>query len=188
MKRIISAAMAAGLFAGAFSLPATLRAEGAPEGGEQARGEKGGKEAFASRMREKLGISEEQEDKLKAARRVKRDASAAAFAELAAATRTLQDQLEDKASEADLAATLDKIAAARKTMRAAEEAFEASLSSILTPTQRAKMAVAMKEHGGDMRGRGRTGGGMRGGKHVEEGGDERPDVEHHDGPEHGGDD
>ena len=164
MKRILSMA-ATGLLAGALLLPAMLRAEDKPEDGRQAHGEKGGKEAFAARMREKIGLSEEQEAKLKAARRAKRDASAAASAELATATRGLQDQLEDKASEKELAATLDKIAASRRMMREAEEKFEASLVSLLTPLQRAKMLVAMKEHGGGMRGRGMPGGDRRGGEH-----------------------
>lgn len=166
MKRIMTMAAAAGLLAGALLLPAALRAEGKPE----AHGDKGGKEAFGERMREKLGITEEQEAKLKAARRAKRDAAAAGLAELGAATRKLQDQLEDKASEKDLSATLDKLSAARKTMRAEEEKFEATLSSILSPTQRAKLIVAMK---GRMRGHGMPGGAMHGGKHGEKGGDKK---------------
>jgi len=151
MKRIISTLTAAGLLAGALLLPAALRAEGKME-----------------HMREKLGISEEQEAKLKAARRAKRDADAGAHAELGAATRKLSDQLEDKAAEKDLSATLDKIAAARKTMRVEDERFEAALTSILTPTQRAKMVVAMKGHGG-------MHGAMRGGKGPGKMGGGKPD-------------
>lgn len=151
MKRIISMLTAAGLLAGALLLPAGLRAEG-KEGGE-----KGGKEAFMERMREKFGISEEQEAKLKAARRARRDGDAAAQEQIGAAMRKLQDQLEDKAPEGDISATLDRIVAARKTMRSEEDKFEASLTSILTPTQRAKMLLAMKAHGG-------MPGGMHGGK------------------------
>lgn len=169
MKRIISTVTAAGLLAGGLLLPVTLRAEDEPENKREAHGEKGNREGFAEHMREKFGISEEQEAKLKAARRVKRDKAAAVIAELAAATRKLQDQLEDKAPETDLSTTLDRIASARRTMRAEEDKFEAALTSILTPTQRAKMAVAMKEHGR----------GMRGGKPGKKGGDDR-----HDGPEH----
>lgn len=157
MKRIISTVTAAGLLAGALMLPPMLRAEGKPEGG--------GKEAFMDRMREKFGISEEQEAKLKAAKRARRDADAAVHADMGAAMRKLSDQLEDKASEKDLSATLDKIVAGRKAMRAEEDKFEAALTAILTPTQRAKMLVAMKGHMG-----GKPGGKMGG------------------GPGHGGDD
>jgi len=147
MKRLISMATATGLLAGALLLPAMIRAE-----------EHGGGEAKLERMREKLGISEEQAAKLKAARRAKRDASEASRTEMKAAMRKLSDQLEDKASDKDIAATLDKIASARKAQRAEMEKFEAGISAILTPTQRAKMLVAMKKHGG-MRGGKR--GGMR---------------------------
>ncbi len=157
MKRIISMATAAGLLAGALLLPAALRAEDGPKG-------KPGAEAFKERMREKFGISEEQEAKLKTAKRARRDADAAIHADLQASMRKLQDQLEDKASEKELSATLDKLVAGRNALRDAEDKFEAALTSILTPTQRAKMAVAMrgrmgKMHGGKMRGGKKMGGG-----------------------------
>lgn len=150
-------ATAAGLLAGALLVPAMLRAEGGPNGKPGAYEEKDGKEGFRERMREKFDISEEQEAKLKTARRAKRDGAAAAHAEMGEAMRKLQDQLEDKALEKDLSATLDKLIAARKRNRAEEDKFEAALTSILTPTQRAKMAVAMKgrmgkKHGGKMGG------------------------------------
>ena len=163
MKRIISTVTAAAMLAGALALPAILRAEGKPEGQEGKKGE------FAERMREKLGISEEQEAKLKTAKRARRDGTEAAMSDVKAAVRKLHDQLEDKASEKDLSATLDKLVAARKAMRAEEDKFEATLSAALTPTQRAKMVVAMAGH---MRGKG----GPKGGRGH--GGPEQ------DGPEH----
>lgn len=154
--KIISALTAAALLAGALLHPAALRAE------DKAEGEKGGKEAFMERMREKFGISEEQEAKLKAARRARRDADAAVHHEIQAAMSKLSDQLEDKAPEKDLSATLDKIVAARKSLRAEEDKFESALTSILTPTQRAKMLLAMKGHGMH-----KMGGGMPGKPHKD---------------------
>ncbi len=185
MKRIISTATAAALLAGALLLPAALRAEDKPEGKPEKHEGKEGHEDFRARMKEKFGISEDQEAKLKAARRAKRDASEAAMSELGAATRKLQDQLEDKASEKDLSATLDKIAAVRKTMRADEDKFEASLSSILTPTQRAKMVVMMKSH---MHGHGGGMGRPMGGKHEGPHGKKGEDGQRGDAPEHDDDD
>jgi Spy/CpxP family protein refolding chaperone len=173
MKRIISTAAAAGLLAGALMAPALLRAED-KAGDKPEAHEKGGHEGMAERMREKLGISEEQEAKLKTARRARRDKSAVALAELGAATRKLQDQLEDKASEKDLSGTLDRVAAARQALRAEEDRFEATMSSILTPTQRAKMILAMQAH---MHGRGP--GGMRGGKHEEKRYEKEEEIEVH---------
>lgn len=157
MKRIMSMALA-----GALLLPAGLRAQGGPEGRPGPRGEQGGKEAFKERMKEKFGISDEQEAKLKAAKRARRDADAATHAEIGAAMRKLSDQLEDKAPEKDLSATLDKIVAGRKALRAEEDKFEAALTSILTPTQRARMLVAMKGRMGGKHG-GKMGGGPRDG-------------------------
>jgi Spy/CpxP family protein refolding chaperone len=185
MKRIISMATAAGLLAGALLLPATLRADDKPAASAE-KGGKGGKEGFAEHMREKFGISEDQEAKLNTERRAKRDASEAAITDLKASVRKLQDQLEDKAAEKDLTATLDKISASHKALRASEDAFEASLSSILTPTQRAKMAVAMAAHMGAMHGRpGMHGGGWKkGGDHK----DGEKGEDHHDGPGHDDDD
>ena len=153
MKRIISTVTAAGLLAGALMLPAMLRAEGKPEG-----------------MKAKFGLSEDQSARLKAAHRARRDAAAASRAELGALTSKLHDQLEDKAAEKDLSATLDKIVAARKSMRAEGEKFEASMTSILTVTQRAQMLVAMKGHGRGMRGGKR--GGMHGDRDEEKGDDD----------------
>lgn len=166
MKRIISMATAAGLLAGALLLPAAVRAEDGPKGKAAY-----GKEGFKERMREKFDISEEQEAKLKAARRARRDADAAIHADMQAAMRKLSDQIEDKAPEKDLSATLDKIVAARKSMRAEEDKFEAALTSILTPTQRAQMLVAMKGRMGK-----KHGGKPRGGRKMG------------DGPKHGDDD
>lgn len=140
MKKLISTVTAAGLLAGALLLPAMIRAEDHDGGGRQ--------ESRLERLREKLGISDEQAAKLKAARRATRDATGMARTELKAAMRKLKDQLEDKASEKELAATLERIAAARKAQRAEAEKFEAGLGAILTPIQRAKMLVAMKRHGG----------------------------------------
>lgn len=145
-------ATAVGLLAGALLLPAVLRAEDGSKGKPGAYEKKGGKEGFKERVREKFGISEEQAAKLKAARRAKRDGIAAAHADSAAAMRKLKDQLEDKASDKELSATLGKLAEARKKMRAEKDKFEAALSSILTPTQRAKMAMKMKGRMGKMHG------------------------------------
>jgi Spy/CpxP family protein refolding chaperone len=168
MKRIISTATAAGLLAGALMVPAILRAE-------DKAAEKGGKHGFAERIREKLGITEEQGAKLKAARRARRDASEAIKSDLKAGVRKLHDQLEDKAPEKDIAATLEKLSASRKALRAEEDKFEAATASILTPTQRAKMVVGMAHGMRGGRGRGPGKGWGKGGK----GGD----AEEHDGPD-----
>lgn len=96
-------------------------------------------ESRAERVKEALGLSDEQQDKLKSLRRAHRDASSELRGKLKAAMRRLGDQLEDKATEKELAATLDSIASSRKALGQQREKFEKELSAVLTPTQRAKL-------------------------------------------------
>ena len=174
MKRLISTMTAAGLLAGALLLPAMIRAEDKKEDKAEAHE----KEGRAAHWREKLGISEEQEGKLKGIKRAHREAEEGARAEMAATMRKLEDQLEDKASDKDLTVTLDKLQAQHKSISAEREKFMGAMAQVLTPTQRAKMAVAMGKHmHGGMMGHGR--GGKPG--HEKKGG---PAGEKEDGPEH----
>lgn len=165
MKRLISMTGAAALLAGALLLPAALRAEDKDkkDAKPEAHEEGGRRGAW---LKEKLGITDEQEGKLKTIKRAHREAEEAARSELGAIMRKLSDQLEDKASEKDLSASLDKLKAAHKAMGAEREKFMDSMAQVLTPTQRAKMAVGMMRHmrggpGGRGMGHGR-GGKMRG--------------------------
>lgn len=154
MKRLITTMTAAALLGGALFLPAILRAEGKKE--KPAPEEREGR--MAAKIKEKLGLSDEQAEKLKALRRAHRDAAESLRSELKASVRRLGDQLEDDASEKELSATLDKIKAGRKALREARDKFEADSSALLTPTQRAKLVVAMgrmMKHGGRGHGGGR---------------------------------
>lgn len=156
MKRLISMTTAAGLLAGALILPAVLRAE--EKKGEKPEAREHGDRA--AKMREKLGVSEEQEAKLKTLRRSHREAEEDGRAEMKKIIRKLENQLEDKASEKDLSATLDALKAQHKKLAAEREQFMEAMAQVLTPIQRAKMAVAMSRHmGGGMRGHGKMGGG-----------------------------
>ncbi|NNN06992.1 MAG: hypothetical protein HKL90_13935 [Elusimicrobia bacterium] len=73
----------------------------------------------------------------------------------------LRQQLDAKASDDDVKATLAQLREARRQMRAQEDKFIDSASSFLTPTQQAKMLLgAMKMHGRRHgRGPGRVGSG-----------------------------
>ncbi len=178
MKRLISMTTAAGLLAGALLLPAMLRAEDKKDGKAQAH-----EEGDRAGWREKLGITEEQEGKLKTLRRSHREAEEGAHSELKATMRKLEDQLEDKAPESDLTATLDKLRAQHKKMAEEHEKFMDAMAQVLTPTQRAKMAVAMgrKMHGGPGGGPGGWHG--RGGKpHGDK--DEKEEKKEAPGPDH----
>lgn len=173
MKRMISTVGAAALLAGALLAPALLRAEDKADKPAQEEKHRGGMRAM---FKEKLGLSDEQEAKLKGLRRAHREASESAKSELKAAMRRLGDQLEDKASEKELSATLDKIKSGRRALRDAQDKFEADSAAVLTPTQRAKMVVAMghRMKGGRGHGFGRGGRGHGGwGEHERGGGEGR---------------
>jgi Spy/CpxP family protein refolding chaperone len=72
--------------------------------------------------------------------------------------KTLSEQVEKKADDAALKATLADLRSSRKAMAEATDRFHDSLASFLTPTQQAKLALGMAER---MRGaRGGRGPGM----------------------------
>lgn len=123
MKRIMTAVTVLGLLSGAL-IPLAARAE------------KDGREG-------RPGLSEEQKDKLKAAKRAHREAAAELRAKLGKTMRLLGDQVQDGADDKAIAATLDELAKTRKAMLAQREKFEAEAARILTPTQRAKKMLAM---------------------------------------------
>lgn len=154
MKRLISMTTAAGLLTGALLLPAISRAEDKKD----AKAETHEGDGRAGQGREKPGLTEEQEGKLKTLRRAHREAREAGRAELKSTMRKLEDQLEDKAPEKELTATLDKLRGLRKTMAEEQEKFMDAMAKLLTPTQRAEMAVAKARQT-----RGHNRGGMHGG-------------------------
>jgi len=123
-----------------------------------------------------LEWTEGQQDKLKKARRANREAIAKIRGERQAAMRALRDQIEDRAPESALSATLERLAKARRELRAQQDKFEAELASILTPTQRAWFEtrrgrrVAMMGMMGEM---GRGGPGRGGARHSA--GEDGPD-------------
>ncbi|MDE2491343.1 MAG: periplasmic heavy metal sensor [Elusimicrobia bacterium] len=162
MKRIIVAALAAALLAG----PLTVRAQDGSGGGMRGRME--------SRLKARLGLSDEQVSKLEAAAKAHRAEMKPLRDKARAALRKLRERVRAKASDGEVAAALSALTAARRDEAAAEEKYQESLT-FLTPTQRAKLllgAMAMRERMSrrrEMRGmmrqrmRGRRGGGFGGG-------------------------
>jgi Spy/CpxP family protein refolding chaperone len=136
---------------------ATLHAE--PR--EKQDGSRWSHEGRGGKMKEALGLSEEQKGKLKALRRAHRDAAEEIRVKLKAGMRRLSDQLEDQAGDKELAATLDSIASSRSALAREREKFEKELGALLTPTQRAKMLAGRMKlaqmhgrrfgHGGGLR-------------------------------------
>jgi Spy/CpxP family protein refolding chaperone len=160
------------------------RGPGGPEGPEDHDGpgmmegpEHGGPGMMEpGRMKEKLGLTDEQVKKLKALKEGRGDMKTVRR-ELRDKMAKLGDMVEDKASEAQLAAALKEIDALQAKMKASMEKQKAEFEAILTATQRAKM---MTMHG---RGHGMGMGmgmheGMEHRGHEPEGDDDKDEHEH----------
>jgi len=129
-RRVIAVAILALALAPAMQ---TLRAE------EHEQGKK-------HEWKEKLGLSDDQVKKLE-------DLRASEKAEMKplrdkghALVEKLEGQIKSKASDADIKATLDELAANHNSMEQIEDKSKESRSSILTPTQQAKMLVSRMKH------------------------------------------
>lgn len=139
MKKIICAVIAAGLFAaGPFAVRARAEDGGHDEGG---RAERAG---HMEKMKERLGLTDDQAAKLKAAWKAEKDASEELREKSKQASHKLEEEVRDLASEKEIQATLDQLDANRKAMMAERQKLEASFAAILRPSQRAKMRLMME--------------------------------------------
>ena len=100
----------------------------------------------------KLGLSEKDAKKLDDAFQSERLTMRPLHRELRDALQKLSDQVEDKAADADIQATLDRVQKARQALQTEMISFRSKLAGILTPTQRAKMMLWHMRH--HMMGRG----------------------------------
>jgi Spy/CpxP family protein refolding chaperone len=73
------------------------------------------------------------------------DAMKSLFEKKKAAMDKLRGQIEAKASDSDVQATLDSIKGIRSEMKAEQEKFQSAMAGILSPTQQAKMILAMDQ-------------------------------------------
>lgn len=88
-----------------------------------------------------LGLSEDQKTKLKKLEEDKDAAMTPLHRKMRDLTIKLGDQIEDKASESEIKATLEELHSSRKAMKEQMEKFDHEKDAILTPTQRAKMML-----------------------------------------------
>ncbi|MFA6093137.1 MAG: periplasmic heavy metal sensor [Elusimicrobiota bacterium] len=157
MRSMLLAVFAAAL-AGAAFVPAVRAQEKKGPGPEQA-----GRMRDPGKHWEKMGLSKEQSEKLKAAHKAQQEAVKPLQRELRDAMQKLGDQVEDKADEKALQASLDNIDRIQKALEAQHEKFQAELASFLPASARAKMMLHM--HKGMMMGGMKGGPGMRGKGH-----------------------
>lgn len=122
---------------------AGLRAEDA--GDDHPRKDDRGKAEWQAkafgRMKDKLGLSDDQAAKLKDAFEAHKKAVKPLRRDLKVSLEKLRWQVDAKADAKDLAATLDQIKSSRAALREAHEKLASRLSGILTPEQRARMAL-----------------------------------------------
>jgi len=112
-------------------------------------------------FKEKYALTDDQSAKLKALFKSRREEAKPLREKMRVEIDTLRLDVDSNASEGQLKAALDKLAADKKTMQASNESFKEKLRAILTPKQQAQMLLAM---GGRRQGRwGRGVMGNRGG-------------------------
>jgi Spy/CpxP family protein refolding chaperone len=128
-----------------------------------------------------LDLSKDQKSKLHDLMEQERNAIKPLFRKLRDLRIKLHDQIEDKAGDSDIKATLGEMKENHKALREQMEKFKSQKDTIMTPTQQAKMELwhHMKGHGHEgMREDGRDG---KGWGHVRHGdGDGRDGHEHSD--------
>jgi len=137
MKRLVLAALAAALLTGTGAIVARAHDDDGPES------EHAGPPMMGEKMKEKLGLTDDQAAKLKDAMKAHGEAMKPLHEKMHGLLKKLHEQVEEKASDADLKATLDELKAQRKTVMAEEETFHGTLAGFLTPTQQAKMVLGM---------------------------------------------
>jgi Spy/CpxP family protein refolding chaperone len=146
MKRFICAAFAAALLIpgpGAINARAHDGAEEGEAGERAAPPPHGMPGKMDARMKEHLGLTDEQSAKLKDAMKANGEAMKPLFRQVRDAMTKLDDKVKDKAPDADIQAALDAVKAAHKAIAAHQEKFHETLASFLTPTQQAKMLLDM---------------------------------------------
>jgi Spy/CpxP family protein refolding chaperone len=147
MNRSKSALGIAMITAAAFGLrPSSLAAEGentqptgmSPTAGAEAEGAAphGG-----GRMMEALGLSPQQASQFKAERKQHREAMMALRDKLKDALGKLETEVDSKASDSDISATLDALGAARKDLEAEQARFMTAVKAFLSPMQQAQVLL-----------------------------------------------
>jgi Spy/CpxP family protein refolding chaperone len=97
-----------------------------------------------------LGLSKDQQQKMKDAFKAERETMKPLRRELRDALLKLKDMVEDKASDTDLQAAMDRVAKAKTALHTEKEQFRAKMDGILTASQRAKKLLFRMHHRGDI--------------------------------------
>lgn len=110
------------------------------------------------RMGAWLNLTPEQADKIQALRQQHRKATRDLRDRRQDAMRALRHLVEDKGTDAQIAAKLADLKAAHEALHAAQQKQRDEIAKLLTPTQQAKFLIGMQRRGGPgRRGMGRGG-------------------------------
>ena len=140
MKRYLCAVLAAALLAPAL-LAVNARAHDEDAGPEAEEHEGAPDHAkMAEHMKKRLQLTDEQAAKFKDAMKSHHDAMKPLWEKLKGDMKKLHDQVEAKAADAEVQASLDSLKADHKAAADEEGKFQDGLS-FLTPTQRAKLLL-----------------------------------------------
>lgn len=150
MKQLIKATLVSVIIAGALFVPNAYTEN--KEGGVKKMPHH---EMTAEQWKEKLGITDEQAEKLKAAKNAKHEALKPLWEQSIESLKELRSHVENKASDEQIQVTLDKLTGVHKAIQTENEKFKSDTASFLTPTQRAKLLLVMahKHHAGAIKNR-----------------------------------
>ncbi len=189
MKRLRLGLAAMSLAAAVWGTP-SLNAHEADEhsakGAAHEEGPQGGEKRW-DKMKEELGLSGAQMDKLKESHKGMRESMQASAAKLKTDLATLKGLVDKKGPDTDLTAAIEALKGDRDAMETQRKKEQEVMRGILTPLQQAKLILKMGDHiqggmgMGPGMGRGKGmghGKGMRDGDKEEEGKEDSHSGEH----------
>lgn len=155
MKKMLGVLVAAGVLAGLSG----ARVFGAQDGSKEKK-DQAVSQCAKGKIARRLGLTEDQAKKMKEFQKTKREAVAPLRKKLKEEMSSLRELVRDEAGDKEIQASLTRLAEARKALQAENEKFIKNLETVLTPSQRAKVLLAMGKlknrfKGGAMGGRGR---------------------------------
>ncbi|MBI4678847.1 MAG: periplasmic heavy metal sensor [Elusimicrobia bacterium] len=169
MRRMLSIAGMAGLIALLGGGPGIWAQEKASSGKDQGKGQ-AAVHCAKSRMGKRLGLTEDQAKKMKEINKSRREAVSPLRKKLQEEMRNLRQLVRDEATDKEIQASLTRLQDSRKSMQAETEKFKGKLEAVLTPSQQAKMLLAMGKLARGKAGFGRQGRGMHQGMRGRRGG------------------
>ncbi|HVZ81552.1 MAG TPA: Spy/CpxP family protein refolding chaperone [bacterium] len=145
-KTLISGLALLGMLGAGLAL-----ADGTMGGGQDhpSWGKDGGKKL--EMMQKKLDLTDDQVSKLKELYQGQKDANKSLRERLKADMKSLRDKVDAKASDSDLKSVLDSLSQDRQDLQAARQRMADKMRGILTPTQQAKMVLAMGDRAKGMK-------------------------------------